>query len=173
MQQVLSLWSWKPVLQETIFLFPQQVESVKSKTLLWIFKFAFEIKLCWKTRPHVNFGPFFGAKRWITFEPKKISKIANKVLEKRQLRGSVPNFKARTLAVYKLKGKENCENEHRETASLCTTLYRKPKWPCNFDGMLYQLPHWIFSHGFHQKILFKRNFNKKRPKSDFRQKSNF
>ena len=28
------------------------------------------------------------------------------------------------------------------------------------------------SHGFHQKIRFKRNF-KKRPKSDFRQKSNF
>ena len=40
--------------------------------------------------------------------------------------------------------------------------------PCNFDGILYQLRRWIFSHGFHQKIRFQRNF-KKRPKSDFRQ----
>ena len=54
----------------------------------------------------------------------------------------------------------------------CTTLYRKPIQPSNFDGILYQLRHWIFSHGFHQKIRYKRNF-KKRPKSDFRQKSNF
>ena len=44
--------------------------------------------------------------------------------------------------------------------------------PCNFDGILYQLRHLIFSHSFHQKIRFKRNF-KKRPKSDFRQKSIF
>ena len=44
--------------------------------------------------------------------------------------------------------------------------------PNNFDGILYQLRRWIFSHGFHQKIRFKRKF-KKRPKSDFRQKSNF
>ena len=44
--------------------------------------------------------------------------------------------------------------------------------PSNFDGILYQLHLWIFSHGFHQKIRSERNF-KKRPKSDFRQKSNF
>ena len=44
--------------------------------------------------------------------------------------------------------------------------------PCNFDGILYQLRHWIFSYGFHQKIRFKMNFEK-RPKSDFRQKSDF
>ena len=49
---------------------------------------------------------------------------------------------------------------------LCTTLYRKPMQPCKFDGILYQLRHWIFSHGFHQKIRFKRNF-KKRPKVSF------
>ena len=42
----------------------------------------------------------------------------------------------------------------------------------NFVGILYQLRHWFFSHGFHQKIRFKGNF-KKRPKSDFRQKSIF
>ena len=42
----------------------------------------------------------------------------------------------------------------------------------NFDGILYQLRRWLFSHGFRQKIRFKRNF-KKRPKSDFRQKSDF
>ena len=49
---------------------------------------------------------------------------------------------------------------------LCTTLYRKPMQPCNFDGILYQLHHWLFSHGFRQKIRFKRNF-KKRPKVIF------
>ena len=38
---------------------------------------------------------------------------------------------------------------------LCITLYRKPMQPCNFDGILYQLRHWIFSDGFHQKISFK------------------
>ena len=38
---------------------------------------------------------------------------------------------------------------------LCTTLYRKPMQPSNFDGILYQLCHWIFSHGFHQNIPFK------------------
>ena len=43
---------------------------------------------------------------------------------------------------------------------LCTTLYRKPMQPSNIDGILYQLHHWIFSHGFHQKIRFKRNFKK-------------
>ena len=59
---------------------------------------------------------FFGAKRSITLE-RKISKIANKVLDKRWLRGSVPNFKTKALAVRKLKGKENCENELRETAN--------------------------------------------------------
>ena len=55
---------------------------------------------------------------------------------------------------------------------LCTTLYRKPMQPSNFDIILYKLRHWIFSHGFHRKISCKRNI-KKRPKSDFRQKSNF
>ena len=55
---------------------------------------------------------------------------------------------------------------------LCTTLYKIPMHPSNCDGIVYQLCHWIFSHGFHQKIRFKRNF-KKRPKGDFRQKSNF
>ena len=55
---------------------------------------------------------------------------------------------------------------------LCTPLYRKPTPACNFDVILYQLRHWIVSHGFHQKIRFERNF-KKRSKSDFRQKSDF
>ena len=44
--------------------------------------------------------------------------------------------------------------------------------PSNFDGILYQFRHIIFSYSFRQKIRFKRNF-KKRPKRDFRQKSNF
>ena len=125
MTQILSLLSWKPALPETIYLFPQQVDSVNQKTCSGFFKFAFEIKLCWKARPHVIFGPFFGTKRWITFERKKISKIANKVLEKRQWRGSVPNFETKALVVWKLKGKENCENEHRETASFMYNFVQK------------------------------------------------
>ena len=53
------------------------------------------------------------------------TKIANKVLEKRQLRESVPNFKTKALAVQKLKGKEKCENEHRETASFMYNFVQK------------------------------------------------
>ena len=121
-----------------------------------------------------HFWPFFGTKRWITLELKKISKIANKVLEKRQRRGSVPNFKTRALAVWKLKGKENCKNEHRDNGinfmyNLCTENQ------CNRATLMAFYTNFatrIFSYGFHQRIRFKRNF-KKRPKSDFRQKSNF
>ena len=118
--------------------------------------------------PACHFGPIFGTKRWITFEWKKISKIANTVLEKRQRRGSVPNFKTSALAVWKLKGKENCENEHRETASFMYNFVQKtnatvPLW----WHFIPPSPLIFFSHGFHQKIRFKRNF-KKRPKSDFR-----
>ena len=56
---------------------------------------------------------------------KKISKIADKVMGKRQLRGSVPNFKSKALAVQKLKGKENCKNEHRETANFLYNFAQK------------------------------------------------
>ena len=34
----------------------------------------------------------------------------------------MPNFKTKALAVQKLKGKENCENEPRETASFYVQL---------------------------------------------------
>ena len=84
---------------------------------------------------------------------KMITKIANSVLEKRQLRRNVPIFETKAVAVRKLKGKE----EHRETANLMCDFYRKPMEPRNFDGILYQLRHWFFSHGFHQKIRSNRN----------------
>ena len=94
------------------------------------FKFAFEIKLYWKTRPHVNFAPFFGTKRWITLEQNNISKITNKVLENKQLRGSMPNSKANALVVWKLKGKKKIVKMNIEKRPvLCTTLYRKPMQP--------------------------------------------
>ena len=54
-----------------------------------------------------------------------MSKIGNKVLENRQLRGSAPNIKTKALAVQKLKGKENCENEHGETASFMYNFAQK------------------------------------------------
>ena len=107
-------------------------------------KFAFEIKLCWKTRPHVNFGPFFGTKEWITLERIMLSKIANRILEKRQRRGSVPNFKTKALAVQKLKGKENCENEHRETASFMYNFGQKTNATKQLWWHLFQLCLWIF-----------------------------
>ena len=37
----------------------------------------------------------------------------------------MPNFKTRALAFQKLKGKENCENEHRETASFMYNFVQK------------------------------------------------
>ena len=37
-------------------------------------------------------------------------------MERRPLRGGVPNFKTKELVVRKLKGKEDCENENREAA---------------------------------------------------------
>ena len=43
---------------------------------------------------------------------------------------------------------------------LCTTLYRKPMQLSNFGGILYQLCHRIFSHGFHQNIPFKGTFRR-------------
>ena len=113
-----------------------------------------------KTRLHVNFGPFFGTKRWISLERHKISKVANKVLEKRQRRGRVPNFKTKALAVWKLQGKENCENEHRETASFMYNFVQKT----NATKQLWW--HFIptlplnFSNGFHQKIRSERNLRR-------------
>ena len=46
-------------------------------------------------------------------------------MEKRRPRGSWPNFKSKAFAVRKLKGKENCENEHRETASFMYNFVQK------------------------------------------------
>ncbi len=43
-----------------------------------------------------------------------ISKIANKILETRHQRGSVPNLKGGELAVVELKALEDCQNERRE-----------------------------------------------------------
>ena len=125
-----------------------------------------------KTRPHIIFGPFFGTKRWITFERKKISKIANKVLAKRHRRGSVPNFKTRALAVWKLKGKENCENEHRETASFMYNFVQKTNATVQVWWHFIPTSPLNFFTRFLPEDPFKRKFMK-RPKSDFLQKSNF
>ena len=46
-------------------------------------------------------------------------------MEKRQSRESVPNFKALAFAVQKLKGKENCENEHIEKANFLYNFVQK------------------------------------------------
>ena len=98
--------------------------------------------------------------------------MANKVLEKRPLRGSVPTFKTKALAVRKLKRKENCESEHRETASLMYNFVQKTNATKQLWWHFIPTSPMTFSHRFHQKIRFKRYF-KKKPKSDFRQKSNF
>ena len=77
-----------------------------------------------KNTPANQFWPIFRYKQWITLERNKISNIAKKVLEEKQRRRSVdlPNFKTKALAIWKSKGKENCENEHRETASFINII---------------------------------------------------
>ena len=57
---------------------------------------------------------------------------------------SGPDFKTKALAVWKLKGKENWENEQMEKANFCTALYRKPVQLSNFSGILDQLRNWDF-----------------------------
>ena len=54
-----------------------------------------------------------------------ISKIADKVLEKRWERESEPNFETKASAVRKLKGKENWESEHREKANFMYNFVQK------------------------------------------------
>ena len=58
-------------------------------------------------------------------ERKTISKLAYAVLERRQPRGSVPNFKTMVPAVQKLKGKENCQDKHRQTANFMYNFAQK------------------------------------------------
>ena len=77
---------------------------------------------------------------------------------KRPLRGSVPNFKTKALAVRKLKGKQNCENEHREKASFMYNFVQKTNATKQLWWHFISTSPLIFSHGFHQKIRFKRNF---------------
>ena len=45
------------------------------------------------------------------------------------------NFKTTALAVQKLKGKENCENEHWETASFMYNFIQKTNATSDFDGI--------------------------------------
>ena len=73
-----------------------------------------------KNRPACRIWPFLkniGTKLWRTLARKRKSNIANKVLEKKQWRGSLPNCKTKALAFGKFKGKENCENAYREKAN--------------------------------------------------------
>ena len=50
-------------------------------------------------------------------------------------------------------------NTEKKPVFMYNFVQKTKAWqPCNFDGILYQLRYWIFSHGFHQKIRFQRNF---------------
>ena len=73
-------------------------------------------------------------------------------MEKRSLRGSGPNFKTKALAVGKLKGKENCENEHRETASFMHDFEQKTNATKQLWWHFIPTSPLNFSHGFHEKI---------------------
>ena len=115
---------------------------------------------------------------------KRDIEITNTALEKRQLRGSVPNFKALTLAVQKVQGKETCENVHVETANFMYNFVRKSNateqlwW--HFIFFSKQVPRsWItstrlqafytnfsISHVFNLKIRWRLKF-KNRPKASF------
>ena len=72
----------------------------------------------------------------------------------------MPNFKTKALAVRKLKGKENCENEHRETASFMYNFVQKTNATKQLWWHFIPTSPLNFSHGFHQKIPFKRNFRR-------------
>ena len=121
-----------------------------------------------KNTPACQIGPILGTKRWLSLKRRQMSKIANKLLEKGQLRGNVPNFRTKALAIPKLKGKENREMNTEKWPVFCTTLYRKPMQSTKFDCIWNQLFNWIFSwsYGFEQKIRWEMNFNK-RPKVTF------
>ena len=118
----------------------QEIPSIRFKYLLGNPKIIIIIwkKVLLENTHACQFWPIF---RYKTFERNKISKFANNILERRQLRGSVPNFKTKALAIRKLKGNEIVEMNIEKRPVLCTTLYRKPMQPSNFDGILYQLRH--------------------------------
>ena len=122
--------------------------------------------------PACQFWPIFCTKRWKTLERHDISKIANKILENRQLRGSVPNFKTKALAVWKIKGKENWENKHRKTTSFMYNFVQKTNATKQLWWHFMPTSPLNFSHGFYQNIRFKRNF-KKKPKKWFSSKVQF
>ena len=61
-----------------------------------IFNFGLEKKLCLKTRQYVNFGKSLVHKGEKIMNKKKDIKIANAIMEKRLLRGILPNFKTKT-----------------------------------------------------------------------------
>ena len=77
-----------------------------------------------KNRPACQICPIFGTNWWITLERNKDIKCKHGVGEK-MIERKFANFKTKALAVRKLKGKENCENEHRETAIFMYNFVQK------------------------------------------------
>ena len=102
-----------------------------------------------KNTPACQLWPIFRNKTVNNSWQKLDIKIANKILEKRPLRGSVPNFKTNALAVRNLKGKENCENEHRETASFMYNFVQKSNATKQLWWHFIPTSPLNFSHGFH------------------------
>ena len=136
------------------------------------FKLASEIKLWWKTCPHVNFGPFFGTKRWVTLEQHKISKIANNIFWEKTTERKGAKFLDQGIGHSKVKRKRRLWKWTQRTASFMYNFVQKTNatkqiW-CHF---IPTSPLAFFTR-FSPEDLLKRNF-KKRPKRDFHQKSNF
>ena len=141
--------------------------------MLWIFKIRFWNKVMLKNKPACQFSAHFSVQNGkqllneIRYQ-KSQQGIGEKTTERK-----CANFQDQGISRSKLKGKVNCENEHREMASFMYNFVQKTNATKQLvGGILYQLRHWIFSHGFHRKIRSERNF-KKRPKSDLRQKVQF
>ena len=84
------------------------------------------------------------------------------------MKGSVPKFKTKVLAVQKLKGKENCKSEHRETASFMFNFVQKTNATKQLRWHIIPTLPLSFSYGFHPNICFRMIMNfKKRPKVTF------
>ena len=122
--------------------------------------------------PTCHFGPF-SVQNSKNFWTKKDIKNRQQRIGKKTTERKWATFQDQGTNRLKIKRKRKLWKWTQRNGQFYVQLvYRKPMQPCNFDGIFYQLRHWIFSHGFHRTIRVKRKF-KKRRKSDFRQKSSF
>ena len=114
-------------------------------------------KVMLKTRLHGIFGPFVGSKTVNNFWTKKdIKNRLQGIGEKTTEDWKCARFEDQGINNLNVKRKRKLRKwVQRNCQFFWYNLCRRyPMQPCNFDGILYQLRHWILSHGSHQKIRF-------------------